>query len=244
LEGRGNFYDKYGALKDVVQNHLLQMLALTTMEVPEKLSGDYIRSEKAKVLRVMEPVDVLLGQFKGYKQENNVKEDSNTETFAALKLRIDNQRWKGVPIYLKAGKGLDEKKVMIHITFKKVTCLLDVCPRDSNSLTIRVQPDEGFSLGLFAKVPAEANQIEQVKMDFSHKCITKHKSTEAYKVLLNDIIKGDQSLFVRNDEIEYAWAIIDKIKAKKLKAHSYIKGSKGPKELSLFERKNKMKWVV
>jgi glucose-6-phosphate 1-dehydrogenase len=240
IEGRGNFYDKYGALKDVIQNHVLQMLALTTMGSPKKLNGEYIRNEKAKVLKVAKVEDVLLGQYHGYINEPNIDENSKTETFAALKLKIANERWRNVPIYLKTGKALEAKEVSIHIFFKKATCLLDVCPADSNKLSIRVQPNEGFSLNLFAKVPGEANRIEPVKMDFSHKCITKQKSPEAYQVLLNDVIKGDQSLFVRNDEIEYAWKIIDDIK--KNKVYKYAEGSNGPKELTLFERKHGMKW--
>jgi glucose-6-phosphate 1-dehydrogenase len=244
IEGRGNFYDKYGALKDVIQNHVLQMLALTTMETPEKLTGDYIRSKKADVLKCAKVQDVLLGQYNGYKTEPGVDSKSMTETFAIIKLSIDNPRWKNVPIYLKTGKGLKKKETSIHIKFKKAECLLNICPSDANNLTIRVQPNEGFELNLFAKVPGEANNIEPVTMDFSHKCITKQKSPEAYQVLLNDVIKGDQSLFVRDDEIEYAWKVIDEIKVKKLKIYNYKKGSDGPKELLKFEKKHKMKWVT
>ena len=244
LEERGNFYDKYGALKDVVQNHMLQILALTAMEAPKKLNGEFIRNEKSKVLKVTEVEDVLLGQFEGYRTEKGVDENSNTETFAALKLKINNRRWQNVPIYLKTGKALKEKETCIYIKFKKATCLLEVCPVESNNLTIRVQPNEGFSLELFAKIPGEAGKVEKIKMDFSHQCVTKHKSPEAYQVLLNEVIKGDQSLFVRNDEIESAWTIIDKVEAKKLKVHIYEKGSDGPKELDNFEKKHGMRWIT
>lgn len=244
VEGRGEYYDKYGALKDVLQNHVLQMMALTTMNVPKNLSGDYIRDEKAKILKASQVDDVLLGQYENYQWEQDIPKNSQTETFAAVKLLINNHRWSGVPIYLKTGKALDEKKVIIHIQFKRVECLLSVCPNGSNHLTIRVQPDEGFELELFAKVPGEGDKIEPVKMNFSHQCITKQNSPEAYQILLSDVIKGDQSLFVRNDEIESAWEIIDKINAKKLKVYSYPKGSKGPKEMEDFEKKHNMRWAI
>ena len=241
IEGRGNFYDKYGALKDVIQNHVLQMMALTCMEAPQRLSGDYIREEKAKVLKAAQVKEVLLGQYEGYASEPGVEKESRRETFAALKLRINNRRWKNVPIYLKSGKELVEKATNIHIIFKKAGCLLNICPTESNVLTIRVQPNEGFELNLFAKRPGVPDLAVPVKMDFCHSCITKQKSPEAYEVLLSDVIKGDQTLFVRNDEIEYAWKIIDGIR--KEKVHSYKKGTTGPEELKLFEQKNGMKWL-
>jgi len=241
IEGRGNFYDKYGALKDVIQNHVLQMMALTCMEAPKKLSGNYIREEKAKVLKAAQVEEVLLGQYEGYTNEPGVDKNSRTETFAALKLFIDSPRWKDVPIYLKSGKELTEKVTAIHIQFKKAACLLNICPTGANVLTIRVQPNEGFELSLFTKKPGQQEMTIPVKMDFCHSCITKQKSPEAYEVLLADVITGDQSLFVRNDEIEYAWRIIDSIKRKEV--HKYNKGSAGPAKLKEFEQKNKMKWL-
>src|SRR3989338_3017342 len=241
IEGRGNFYDKYGALKDVIQNHVLQMMALTCMEAPQRLSGDYIREEKAKVLKAAQVKEVLLGQYEGYASEPGVEKESRRETFAALKLRINNRRWKNVPIYLKSGKELVEKATNIHIIFKKAGGLLNICPTESNVLTIRVQPNEGFELNLFAKRPGVPDLAVPVKMDFCHSCITKQKSPEAYEVLLSDVIKGHQTLFVRNDEIEYSWKIIDGIR--KEKVHSYKKGTTGPEELKLFEQKNGMKWL-
>ncbi len=244
IEGRGNFYDKYGALKDVIQNHLLQMLALVGMEPPQKLTGDYIRQEKAKVLKKITVKDALFGQYNGYASEPGVKANSNTETFVALKVIINNRRWRGVPIYLKSGKSLSKKQTNIHIIFKEAKCLLDFCPTEANVLTIRVQPEEGFELKLFAKVPGEQHRTMPVKMEFRHSCITKHKSPEAYEVLLLDVIRGDQSLFVRKDEIELAWKIVDGLKENGRVVYNYPPGSSGPLKLQEFEKKHHMRWLT
>ena len=243
IEGRGNFYDKYGALKDVVQNHMLQILALTAMEAPAKLTGEFMRNEKAKVLKKIKVHKVLRGQYQGYLQEKGVKSNSSAETFAALHLEVQNKRWQGVPFYLKTGKYLTRKDTSIHIKFKPVHCLLqENCPTDSNYLTVRIQPDEGFDLELFSKSPGTTTGVTPVKMDFCHSCLFKLKTPEAYQILLEDVIKGEQSLFVRNDEIEYSWKIIDKIEKKKGTVYTYKQGSKGPEELIKFAREHKMRW--
>lgn len=219
IEQRGNFYDKYGALKDVMQNHMLQLLALTSMESPKKLTEKYIRDEKVKILKSVKIKDVVLGQYEGYKKENGVKNNSNTETFAATKLYINNKRWKGVPFYLLAGKNMKEKFSCIYVEFKKAPCLLfsGVCNFMPNFLAIQIQPEEGFYIQLNAKVP-EKIDITSVNMDFCHSCRFGN-SPEAYENLLFDAIKGDQSAFIRSDEIEEAWKIIDNIK--KPKVHIY-----------------------
>lgn len=243
LEGRGEFYDKYGALKDVVQSHMLQMMALVGMESPAKITGDYIRNEKVKILQKIKVKEVLLGQYEGFKQEEGVARNSSTETFAALKLEIDNSRWKGVPFFLKTGKFLDKRETSIHLKFKMVECLLTRnCPTDSNYLTIRVQPNEGIIFELNAKVPGETYQVLPVKMEFCHSCLYGVKTPEAYENLLEQVIKGDQSVFVRNDEIEASWEVIDEIKKKKWPLYSYGQGSKGPKELEEWSRRNRVKW--
>jgi len=242
LEGRGEFYGKYGTLKDVVQSHMLQMMALVGMESPAKITGDYIRNEKLKVLQKIKVKDVLLGQYDGFTKEEGVNSNSNTETFAALRLEIDNPRWKGVPFFLKTGKYLDKRETSIHLKFKMVECLLTQnCPTDSNYLTIRIQPNEGIIFEINAKVPGETYQVLPVKMEFCHSCLYGPKTPEAYENLLWQVIQGDQSVFVRNDEIEAAWKIIDEIKKKKLPLYSYGKGSKGPKELEEWSRKGKGK---
>ncbi len=241
LEGRGEFYDKYGALKDVVQSHMLQMLALVGMESPAKITGDYIRNEKIKVLQKIKVKDVFLGQYDGFTKEEGVNKDSKTETFAALKLEIDNPRWKGVPFFLKTGKFLDKRETSIHLKFKMVECLLTRnCPTDSNYLTIRIQPNEGIIFEMNAKVPGETYNVIPIKMEFCHSCLYGLKSPQAYENLLKMVIEGDQSVFVRNDEIEASWKIVDGIRKGTL--YSYVKRSKGPKELEEWSRRNKVRW--
>ncbi len=168
IEGRGAFYDAYGALKDVVQNHILQILALVGIEAPDKFTAEHLRDEKAKVLKKVKIKSAVLGQYEGYLHEKNVKPNSTTETFAALKMTIDNKRWKGVPFYVKTGKYLDKYEASVHINFKMVRCLLDFCPMDSNYLTINIQPNEGLFLEINVKKPNVFNEVTPVTMNFSH----------------------------------------------------------------------------
>jgi len=243
IEGRGQFYDSYGAVKDVVQNHVLQMLALVAMESPRLLSGEYIRNAKVNVLKKVTVEDILLGQYAGYIDEKGVAKNSRTETFAALKVSIHNRRWSRVPFYLLAGKNLSCKHTAIHIKFKHPICLLAKnCPTDSNYLTFRVQPDAGFFLELNAKVPNQAYQVTPVTMDFSHRYMFGPNTAGAYEVLLQDAIRGDQSTFVRFDEIEYSWKIVENALQKRRKLHVYEPGSDGPEYLETFEKKHAMRW--
>lgn len=243
IEDRGAFYDQYGALKDVVQNHMLQLVALVAMESPEKLSGEHIRQAKADVLQKIHLGDVLLGQYEGYHQEKGVAPGSETETFAALSLTVDTPRWKGVPFFLKTGKAMKEKSASIHIKFKQIPCLLlENCPMDSNYLTINIEPDEGFFLEVNAKKPGVAYQVTPVKMEFSHKALFGPNSPAAYEVLLSDALRGDQSVFVRFDEIMYSWKVIEAINSRSLKRYSYSKSSQGPEELVNFSRTLGVAW--
>lgn len=246
IEGRGSSYDKYGALKDVVQNHMLQILSLITMEQPNSLTSQDIRDVKAKVLKKVKIDSVVLGQYDGYKQEPKVNPESKTETFAALKLFVNNKRWAGVPFYLKTGKFLDKKQVSVHIRFKMIKCLLTQgCPIDANYLNIMIDPDDGFNLELNTKIPGFSDQIMTGRMDFCHKCVAGPNSPAAYEILLNDVINGDQSTFVRYDEIETCWKIIgqiNKLDKNSLKIYSYEKNSKGPKELELLDKNKKIIW--
>jgi glucose-6-phosphate 1-dehydrogenase len=245
VEGRGIYYDQYGALKDVVQNHALQMLALVAMESPWQLAGEHIRDAKVKVLKKVILDDLILGQCDAYLREVGVPEGSKTETFAALRLHINNRRWKGVPFFIKTGKYLDTYETSIHIEFKHPECLLaQGCPTEPNYLTIRVQPDEGFFLELNAKVPDKAYQITPVKMDFCHSCIFGPNTAGAYEVLMVDAIRGDHSVFVRFDEIELSWKIIDQIKKQKMPAYSYKEGDAGPKQLEMFSKKHGVIWRI
>lgn len=242
IEGRGAYYDEYGALCDVVQNHMLELLALIAMETPEKLTGEFIRDERAKALQKVRVVDATLGQYEGYTQEKTVKENSKTETFAVVYLMIDNPRWSGVPFYLKTGKCLDKKETAIHIKFKQVDCLLTKnCPSDSNYLTIRLYPDESFILTLNAKKPG-SQDLAPVSMEYCHSCKLGFQTTAAYEVLIEEIMRGEQAVSVRFDEIEYAWRIIDAIKSKKWPLHLYERASKGPQAADEFAKKHGMRW--
>jgi glucose-6-phosphate 1-dehydrogenase len=243
LEGRGVYYDAYGALRDVVQNHMLELLALICMESPEKLTGDYIRAERVKVLEKVKFIDGILGQYDGYTDEPHVKKDSDTDTYASLKLAVDTPRWVGVPFYLKTCKNLDKKETIIHIKFKQVDCLLmRGCPTESNWLTIQISPEETFVLTLNVKKPNTVNQMMPVGMEFCHSCLFGLQTPEAYEVLLEEIVRGEQSISVRFDEIEHAWKLIDVIEKQKLPLFTYEKKSKGPQEEQQFTQKHGMRW--
>lgn len=235
IEDRGGYYDNYGALKDMVQNHLLELVALLGMEAPEQLSGDYIRQERARVLQKLRYSDAIFGQYQGYLDEQGVRPGSQTETFVAMQLYIDNPRWAGIPFYLKTGKMLDKNETVIHIKFKQVDCLLArKCPSDTNYLTIRVAPDPAFSLTLNAKKPGVPNEVVPVNMDFCHSCLFGAGIPDSYEILLQEIARGDQAVSVRFDEIEYAWKFIDSIDHTEIPLYVYRSGSTGPKELEDF----------
>ncbi len=226
---RAGFYETAGALRDMVQNHLLQLLCLIAMEPPTDLSADSIRDEKVKVVRSLRRwargdigTHVVRGQYTngaidgeamiGYRQEKNVNPDSQTETFVALRLFIDNWRWADVPIYMRVGKRLPKSATEISIHFKKAPAVLfNKDLRDLNVLVIRIQPDEGISLRIHAKVPGTSFRIEPVKMDFHYGTSFGKPSPEAYERLLLDAMSGDATLFARSDEVEQAWAFIDPI---------------------------------
>jgi len=243
IEGRGVYYDAYGALRDVVQNHMLELLALVCMESPEKLTGDYIRAERAKVLEKVTFVDGILGQYDGYQQEAHVQQNSRTDTYASLKLAVNTPRWVGVPFYLKTGKCLDKKETIIHIKFKQVDCLLmRGCPTDSNWLTIQIAPEAIFLLTLNAKRPDSVDQVMPVGMEFCHSCLFGVQTPQAYELLFEEVMRGEQSISVRFDEIEYAWKIIDVVENQKLPVYGYKKGSIGPQEEEQLAKKHGMRW--
>jgi glucose-6-phosphate 1-dehydrogenase len=243
IQNRGSYYDEFGALKDVVQNHMLELLALVCMEMPEKLTGECIRHERMKVLQKTRFADGILGQYAGYTHEKYVPEDSTTETFASLQLYVDTPRWTGVPFYLKTGKCLNKKETVIHIKFKKVDCLLTKgCPTDSNWLTIQIAPDAVFTLTLNVKRPEVMDEVVPVGMEFCHSCIFGVQTPEAYEVLFTEIMRGEQSISVRSDEIEYAWDCIDAIESAQLPVFTYEKGSMGPQEEQEWTNKHGIRW--
>lgn len=243
IENRGAYYDQYGALRDVVQNHMMELLAMTTMEAPLKLTGNYIRDERAKVLDRLVIVDGILGQYDGYTHEEHVALNSTTETFAALYCQINNPRWRGVPFYLKTGKFLDKYEVAIHIKFKQVDHLFTrgVLP-DSNWLSIKVAPDAAFVLSLNAKTPGRSDQLMTVPMEFCHSCLFGAITPDAYEVLLEEVLTGEQATSVRFDEIESSWKCIDAVYQKQLPLYTYRRATTGPEELEQFSAKHGMRW--
>jgi glucose-6-phosphate 1-dehydrogenase len=226
VKDRGNYYDGSGALKDMVQNHMFQMLALLAMDLPDVLIPEAVQLEKTKVLKHIHVTDnILLGQYDGYLNEQGIKSNSRTETFAALEMHVDTKRWKGVPFYLKTGKALEEKYAHIVVHFKKMNQV------NENILIIQVQPEEGIKLRLNSKKPGISNEIDTVTMDYCHSCLKYGDEPSAYGRLLLDITMGDKSLFASWEEIESSWHVIDKIEKMKTELKIYEKHSPWDKQV-------------
>jgi glucose-6-phosphate 1-dehydrogenase len=232
VEGRGEFYDQTGALRDIVQNHGLQLLTMFAMEPPVEFTASDLRDEKLKVLRAIHPMaagDVadhaVRGQYvsgwveghkvRSYRDEPEVDPESQTETYTALKLAIDSWRWAGVPFYIRTGKAMPMRVTEIAVQFRRAPLALfsrSGTPQiDPNILAIRVQPDEGILLRFGAKVPGQGLQIRSVNMDFRYGSSFAVDSPDAYETLLLDAMIGDPSLFTRDDEVERAWEILDPV---------------------------------
>lgn len=240
---RGLYYDAVGAVADVMQNHMLEILALLAMEAPEKLTGEHIRSQRAKVLSAVKATDGLFGYYQGYRQEKNVAPDSTTETFALARLHIENPRWAGVPFYLKTGKYLQKKQTIIHIQFKQVECLLTRnCPSDSNYLTMEISPESVMTLSLNVKKPGLSNEVVPVAMEFNHRTVMAAITPEAYELLFEEIARGEESVSVRFDEIESAWRIIEQLRALNPPLYEYQKHSTGPEQANEWALKQGMRW--
>lgn len=262
---RGAYYDQSGALRDMVQNHMMQLLALTAMEPPVDLKTDSIRNEKVKVLKALdmdfERINefVVRGQYgpgeingvkvPGYREENRVAIDSRTETFVALKLYINNLRWSGVPFYIKTGKRLTQKSTEIIVEFKGGAHPVYLSENKNimpNLLVIRIQPLEGIFLQFNAKRPGTDNIILPVQMDYCQNCQLGENSPEAYERLIHDIIKGDATLFTHWDEVEYSWRFIDRIaeswSREEIDFPNYPAGSSGPVEADRLMEKDGRHW--
>ncbi|HEX4579230.1 MAG TPA: glucose-6-phosphate dehydrogenase [Candidatus Dormibacteraeota bacterium] len=236
VEGRGAYYEESGALRDIIQNHVIQLMAIVGMEAPSKMQGETVRDEKVKLLRAVRPIhpdDALSHTVRGqyaagwvdgeavpaYRQEPDVAPDSLRETYVALKLDIDNWRWAGTPFYLRTGKRLPRRATEIAIQFRRVphspfggaaATPAGLLPKDSidpNLLVLRIQPDEGITLRFSAKVPGQSVRIRTVNMDFLYGSAFLTASPEAYERLLLDCMLGDSTLFAREDEVEEAWRI-------------------------------------
>jgi glucose-6-phosphate 1-dehydrogenase len=245
VEHRARFYDQVGVLRDMFQNHLLQLVSLVGMEPPISFEATALRNEKVKVLssiQSMKKEDVarrtVLGQYAGYRDEEGVQSDSSTPTYAAMKLQIDNWRWQGVPFYLRSGKCLKEKLSQIVIEFKEPPHLLfpsNESKLTPNMLVLYLQPDEGIHWRFEAKVPDTVAQLRSVDMEFHYAdAFGTTNLPDAYERLLLDVLNGDASLFTRADEVETAWALIDPIietwESQRKPPASYEPGSWGPKE--------------
>lgn len=254
VEHRAGYYDKAGVGRDMLQNHLLQLIALIAMEPPVAFNEKMLRDEKVKIIKALRhPVpagDRVWGQYAGYKKEEGVPRDSHTPTFVALKLYVDNWRWQGVPFILRTGKKLAKKTTEIIIQFKRVPLLL--FPEDTdikpNRLAICIEPDEGLHLQFETRKPGMGMETTPADMRFHYSRFGDHVLPDAYERLLLDSIHGDPSLFARSDEIESAWSFVDPIIANKAKEnvelHSYKPGTWGPKEADQFVAKDGIKWQL
>jgi glucose-6-phosphate 1-dehydrogenase len=262
--GRAGYYDGIGAARDVIQNHLLQLLALTAMEEPVSFDAADLRAEKEKVLSAIKlPADLSTGtargqysggwqggvQVKGFLEEEGMNPDSVTETFAAMRLDIDTRRWSGVPFYLRTGKRLGRRVTEIAVVFKRAPQYLfeesQVSSLSENALVIRVQPDEGVTMKFGSKVPGAGMQVRDVTMDFGYGHAFTEESPEAYERLILDMLLGDPPLFPRHEEVELSWKILDPIEefwAAAGKPEQYVPGSWGPESAHEMMRRDGREW--
>jgi glucose-6-phosphate 1-dehydrogenase len=250
IGGRAGYYDGIGAARDVIQNHLLQLLALTAMEEPAAFDADSLRMEKVKTLNAVRlPADLATGtargqysagwqggrQVHGFLEEDGIPPDSRTETYAALRLGVDTRRWAGVPFYLRAGKRLPRRMTEIALIFQRAPHLpfavTDTEELGQNALVIRIQPDEGITVRFGSKVPGTAMEVRDVNMDFAYGASFTESSPEAYERLLLDVLIGDPPLFPRQEEVELGWRILDPVEdfwAHHDKPEQYSAGTAGP----------------
>jgi glucose-6-phosphate 1-dehydrogenase len=247
IEGRGAFYEEAGALRDIVQSHVFQVLGLLAMEPPADTAAESIRDEKAKVFRAMRPLDpnrTVRGQYAagtvgvdvvpGYREEEGVAPDSTTETFFAAQVEIDTWRWAGTPFFLRTGKRLPRRATEVTIVFREAplclfegTCVERLPP---NHLTLRIQPDEGITFSFLAKQPGPEVKDQLVQMDFSYGDSFMTQPEEAYERLLHDVMVGDHTLFMREDAVERAWTIVQPALDNPAPLSTYPAGSWGPDE--------------
>ena len=265
VESRGGYYEQAGTLRDMIQNHLFQVFALIAMEPPVSLESSAVRDEKTKVMRAVRPISAheldrftVRGQYGagavngnpavGYQQEEGVRPSSNTETYAAIKLVVDNWRWAGVPFYLRSGKRMPKRVTEVAVQFRDAPHLLfrDNEPLQPNSLTLRIQPDEGIALRFGAKLPGQAFDIRTVHMDFRYGTSFGKKSPEAYERLLLDAMLGDSTLFAREDMVEISWQLLmpalDAWQKPVSHFPNYQAGTWGPKEGDELIEKDGRQW--
>lgn len=265
-EGRGGYFDQYGIIRDVIQNHLLQILALFAMEPPVSLNAEAIRNEKVKVVESMEVVqlsDVVMGQYRGRKEKNGtdlpgylddktVPAGSLTPTFAAVAMHINNARWDGVPFLLKAGKALNTRRAEIRVQFMQVPGSIykhkfgNNFDSSTNELVIRIQPKESIYLKINNKVPGLGLRLDTTRLDLQYDSTYSKELPDAYERLLLDVVNGDKRLFIRSDELVAAWKlftpVLHEIEAKKVAPETYPYGSRGPVGAHYLAAKYDVRW--
>ena len=233
VQGRGSFYDQTGAIRDVVQNHLFQVLSNLAMEPPVSIDSESLRDEKVKVLKAIPPLkveDVVRGQFHGYRDENGVAKDSRTETFAALKLDINSWRWKGVPFYIRAGKCLPVTCTEIIGRFRKPPTLIPDSVLQENHLRLRLSPEVTIAMGMMVLTPGETIALQTIEMVACRS--PRGDEMEAYERVLGAAMEGDRSLFAREDYVEEAWRVIDPVLATPTPVYEYGANTWGPAEVA------------
>ena len=230
VEGRGQFYEEAGAIRDVIQNHMLQVVGFLAMEPPATTYHEAIRDEQVKVFRMIEPLkaeDLVRGQFRGYRQEAGVAPDSTVETFAAVRLHIDSWRWDGVPFFIRAGKCLATTTTEVLVTLRRPP-LSKLCPNETNYVRFRLSPDVTIAIGARVKRPGEQMTTDPTELRVVHQ--PDGEEMDAYERLLGDAMAGDATLFARQDSVEAAWAIVQPILGGVTPIYMYEPGSWGPAE--------------
>jgi glucose-6-phosphate 1-dehydrogenase len=247
VEHRGAYYEEAGLIRDIIQNHGIQMLAMTAMEPPKRIDANGIRDEKVNIFKSIKCADFITGQYDGYKSEDRVAADSKMETFAAVKFFINNRRWKGVPFYMRAGKGLAKRltEIVIHLKHPVAEFFGHTDEHaGANQIILQIQPEEQISILFGAKKPGEKLKMEPVYLEFDYQKSFKVEELTPYHRLLLDAMAGDQTLFIRKDGVECSWKIVDNMEKMKesIKPEIYKKGSWGPRESDQLLAKDGFKW--
>ncbi len=232
VQGRGAFYDQTGTIRDVIQNHLFQVLCNLAMEAPVRMDSESIRDEKVKVLKAIPALDeknIIRGQFKGYLDEKGVTPNSKVETFAAIQLEVNSWRWQGVPFYIRAGKNLPNTCTEIVCRLRKPPTVIPAEEICSNYLRFRISPDVSIAMGMTVMSPGEKLVAEPAEMLASEQ--RSAEEMDAYERVLGDAMAGDATLFAREDYVEEAWRIVDPLLKKEARVYSYEPKSWGPKEV-------------
>ena len=230
VEERGSFYEEVGAIRDVIQNHLMQVVSFLAMEPPSTAYHESVRDEKVKVfqmIRPLGPADVVRGQYRGYRSETGVQPDSEVETYAAVRLHIDSWRWDGVPFFIRAGKRLASTKTEALVTLRRPP-LSKLCPTDTNYFRFRLNPDTTIAIGVRVKRTGAETESEPTELQVVRRSNAQER--DAYERLLGEAIEGDATLFARQDAVEAAWAVVQPILDARTPVYSYEPGSGGPAE--------------